>query len=231
MNRAEEFLDKYKQLEQAATAAYGWEPDGKAIYRLERMQQFESVRTELNYCREVRNLLQHNCRIDGAYAVEPSSQMLELMDRVLRQVVNPKRCLDICTPMDQIFARSLSDRVGPTMLTMYRRGLSHVPILTDGRVVGVFSESTIFSYLIGRQPQSWEENLRFSDLREFLNTTTRRSEVYRFLPLNATVAQAEAEFEQAFQTGKRISMFLLTKNGSREERLLGVLTAYDILGA
>lgn len=231
MNKAEEFLDKYKQLEQAATAAYNWEPDGKAIYRLERMQQFESVRTELNYCREVRNLLQHNCLIEGAYAVEPSSQMLELMDRVLRQVANPKRCADICTPIHQIFARSLSDRVGPTMLTMYRRGLSHVPVLDEGRVIGVFSESTIFAYLISRQPQAWEESLRFSDLKEYLNTTTRRSEVYRFLPLDATVAQAEAEFEQAFQKGKRISMFLLTQNGNREERLLGILTAYDILGA
>lgn len=231
MTRAEEFLDKYKQLEQAATAAYGWEPDGRAIYRLERMQQFESVRAELNYCREVRNLLQHNCRIDGAYAVEPSSQMLELMDRVLQQVAHPKLCLDICTPIDQVFARGLSDRVGPAMLTMYRRGLSHVPILDEGRVVGVFSESTIFSYLIGRQPRTWEENLRFSDLGEFLNTTTRRSEVYRFLPVDATVAQAEASFELAFQAGKRISMFFLTKSGCREERLLGVLTAYDILGA
>lgn len=231
MTRTEEFLDKYKQLEQAASAAYGWEPDGKAIYRLERMQQFESVRAELNYCREVRNLLQHNCLIEGAYAVEPSSQMLKLLNRILHQVLHPKRCLDICTPMEQIFARGLSDRVGPTMLTMYRRGLSHVPILNEGQVVGVFSESTIFAYLIGRRPQTWEETLRFSDLNEYLNTTTRRSEVYRFLSADATVAQAEAEFEQAFQKGKRISMFLLTKNGSREEQLLGILTAYDILGA
>ena len=89
MTRTEEFLDLYKQLEQAATSAYGWEPDGLAIYRLERMDQFESRRTELSYCREVRNLLQHNCLIDGEYAVEPSEPMLALLRSLLLQITQP----------------------------------------------------------------------------------------------------------------------------------------------
>ncbi|HIR63901.1 MAG TPA: hypothetical protein IAB92_01610 [Candidatus Faecousia faecigallinarum] len=230
MTRTEEFLDLYKQLEQAATSAYGWEPDGRAIYRLERMAQFESRRTELSYCREVRNLLQHNCLIDGEYAVEPSEPMLALLRSLLLQITQPVLCMDVCTPIERVYARSLSDRVAPTMLTMFRRGLSHVPVLSQGKVAGVFSESTVFAYLVSHRTDTVPEDLRIGQLQEFLNAPTRRSEVYRYLSAQTTLVQAEAEFEAAFHQGKRISMFFLTKNGGKDERLLGILTPYDILG-
>ena len=145
MTRTEEFLDLYKQLEQAATAAFGWESDGRAIYRLSRMAQFEEQRTELDYCREVRNLLQHNCRIEGAYAVEPSVPMVELLRRLLKQVKEPILCRDVCTQRKKVFARGLSDQVIPTIQEMFRRGLSHVPVLEHECVAGVFSESTVFA--------------------------------------------------------------------------------------
>lgn len=230
MTRTEEFLDLYKQLEQAAAIAYGWEEDGRIVCRLERSPQFAEIRSELRYCREVRNLLQHNCLIEGNYAVEPSTAMVELLRRVLRQVEEPVLCQDVCTPINQVYARHLGDPVAATMLTMDRRGLSHVPILENGRVVGIFSESTVFAYLVREQVNHLQEDLRFQSLLQYLDAPTRRSEVYRYLSITATLAEAEAIFEGSFQRGKRVSMFLLTAHGNKKEKLLGILTPYDILG-
>lgn len=229
MNRTEQFLDTYKRLEQAATSAFGWEADGRAVSRLERMAQFSDIRAELHYCREVRNLLQHHYRIGGEYAVEPSQAMVALLDTLLRRLTHPKTCLDIGTPMREVFHCAPGDPVAPAMAVMIRRGLSHVPILQNRIVQGVFSESTVFAYLVQKKLSGLPEGLRFSDLSEYLHAPTRRSEIYRFLSPEAPSTQAEAAFEAAFRQGKRISMFLLTRSGQPDAPLLGILTPYDLL--
>ena len=60
MDNTELFLDKYKELENAAINEFKLPPDGSAVAKLEKRSEFKDIRFELNYCREVRNLLQHN---------------------------------------------------------------------------------------------------------------------------------------------------------------------------
>lgn len=230
LNPTEEFLDKYKQLEQAATAAFGWDSDGRAVHRMEKMRQFEDVRQELGYMREVRNLLSHNCKVDGAYAVEPSGRFLRLLDDILRRVQNPLYCKDICTPIDKVFSVNLNDRVLPALRTMQSRRLSHVPVLEQGRVAGILSENAVFAYLLAQLTPALTEEVRVRDLRPYIAGSTRRSEVYRYLSMDATVRQAEDIFESFFQKGKRVCMFFLTDHGHPEERLRGIMTPWDVLG-
>lgn len=230
MTATEEFLDKYKQLEQAAVTVYGLENDGRAIYRLERMRQFEDVRQDLNYMREVRNLLSHNRRIDGAYAVEPSPRFLKLLDDILRRVQDPLCCRDICTPIKEVFSVGLNNLVLPALKTMHSRRLSHVPVLDQGRVAGILSENAVFTYLLSQPKPTLDENLRILDLRPCIAGSTRRSEVYRYLAMGATVREAEDIFESFFKKGKRVCMFFLTDHGHPDEKLRGIMTPWDVLG-
>ena len=64
MNNTDLFLDLYKQLEQTAVSVYGLPADGTAVSKLERFNEYKSIRAELKYCREVRALLTHNPKID-----------------------------------------------------------------------------------------------------------------------------------------------------------------------
>ena len=75
MNNTELFLDLYKQLEQSAVLVYGFPSDGTAVSRLERVNQFKTMKSELKYCREVRALLVHNPRINGDFAVVPNKSL------------------------------------------------------------------------------------------------------------------------------------------------------------
>ena len=95
MDNTELFLDKYKELENAAINEFKLPPDGSAVAKLEKRSEFKDIRFELNYCREVRNLLQHNQRLDEEFAVQPGKKMIELLDMVLDRIKNPVRCMDI----------------------------------------------------------------------------------------------------------------------------------------
>ena len=95
MTKTETFIELYKQLEELAVSRYGYPPDGRAVYQLERRTEFRSLKEELNYCREVRNLLQHRPRIGESFPVEPSGAMLELLRTVIAKVEDPPRAGDI----------------------------------------------------------------------------------------------------------------------------------------
>ena len=49
MNRTEEFLELYKQLESAAVASYNFPEDGSAVRRLSNMKIFQDIRPELDF--------------------------------------------------------------------------------------------------------------------------------------------------------------------------------------
>ncbi len=225
MNNTELFLDKYKQLEDAAANRFGEECSSQ-IARLERMPQFESVSAGLRYCREVRNLLQHNPKIDGQYAVTPSDNMLRLLENVIQRVVNPPRACDAALKIQNIYHRGLEATVLRTMRDMVKRDLSKVPITQQGRVIGVFSQETLFARALSTGLPPLDENTRLHELRDFL-TIDRK--YYRFAPYQAPLDEIESLFDEAYARHIRIRNVFLTESGKESEPLLGLITPWELI--
>lgn len=85
MEITELFLEKYKELESVISLVYGEEFDGAAVSWLERKKEFRDINSELKCCRETRNLLQHNVKISGEYAVVPNRSMIRFIRRAYSQ--------------------------------------------------------------------------------------------------------------------------------------------------
>ena len=144
-----EFIELYKRLETAIRDKYDVPQGTGAVSWLIRNERgFGGVRDELNYCREVRNLLQHNERVRGEYAVIPSAGMLESMRSTIARVEGIPRAIDLCVKMRDVYSASISDSMLPAMRVMCSKAYTHLPILEDGRVTGVFSAKSLFSYII-----------------------------------------------------------------------------------
>lgn len=230
MNNTEEFLDLYKQLEQFAIKRYGYPDDGKAISSLEKRPEFRKVKTELQYCREVRNLLQHKPKIEKSFAVAPSEQMVSLLKSTIHKVKNPPKAKDIAIPITSVLYKTMNDFVKPTMIEMQKKVYTHVPILRNGVVVGVFSENTVFSYLIDEEIVGIEDQMRFQDLRDYLPADKHSSESFRFVRQDMLVENINVLFEKALEKQDRIGLVFITKTGKANEPLLGIITAWDVAG-
>lgn len=231
MNNTDLFLDLYKQLEQFAVKKYNYPEDGKAVYKLSARPEFAALRSELDYCREVRGILQHKPKVGKSYAVEPSDDMIGLLRATLDKVMNPPRAKDIEIPISSILYKSMDDLVLPTMLEMQKNVFTHVPILQDGVVIGVFSENTLFSYLADDRIVEIADDMKFSDLADYLPTDKHRAESFRFVRQSKLVAEINAMFEDALSKQDRIGLVFTTKTGNPKEPLLGIITAWDIAGA
>lgn len=230
MDNTEIFLDKYKQLENIAINEFKLPPDGSAVAKLEKRSEFKDIKYELNYCREVRNLLQHNQRLDEEFAVQPGQKMIELLDMVIDRIKNPVRCMDIAIPYNDLLWKSMEDMVMPTIKIMNDRNISHVPILQDRRVIGDFSDNCVFPYLLGDEKCHIDANTRFKDLKEYLDLDSHPSEVFKFVPYDEKLTKVERLYEEARTAHERIGLVFLTENGRPDERLLGVLTSWIIIG-
>ena len=75
MSRANEFLDKYNRLENLTEEKFDCGRYSPLIF-LANTREFGKYATELNYCREVRNVISHNPRLDGSYIVEQAPKCL-----------------------------------------------------------------------------------------------------------------------------------------------------------
>ncbi len=83
--RVDTFLNEYKRLERIAVDRYGFPDDGTAVSKLEKQSEFRKYKAELSYCREVRNLLQHNPKLADSFAVEPSDEMIRLLMQTIEK--------------------------------------------------------------------------------------------------------------------------------------------------
>ncbi len=78
-SNTEMFIDEYKKLEAIVSAQYNLSDSKSAVWFLEQRPEYRAIKSELAYCREVRNVLTHNPKVRNQYAVVPSDEMITLL--------------------------------------------------------------------------------------------------------------------------------------------------------
>lgn len=229
-SKTEEFLDKYRKLEAIVSAQYNLSDSESAVSFLERRSEYRAIKSELAYCREVRNLLTHNPKVRNRYAVEPSGEMITLLEQTVERVKNPQKAKHICVPREKVYCRTMEDYVHPAMVEMNEQIYTHIPIMKDGVVVGVFSENTLLSYLIDDEIVSIDNNVKFSDIEKYLPLDRHRAESFRFIGQETLVSEIEDIFADAVKKSDRIGLIFVTNSGRKTEKLLGIISAWDVAG-
>lgn len=229
-SKTELFLDKYKKLESTVSAQYNLSNSESAVSYLERRAEYRAIKSDLAYCREVRNLLTHNPKVRNRYAVEPSDEMIALLDQTIERVNNPQKAKHIWVPIGKVSYRMMDDYVRPAMVEMNEHVYTHIPIMKDGVVVGVFSENTLLSHLIDDEIVSIDNDVKFSDIAKYLPLDQHRAESFRFVGKETLVSEIEDIFAEAVKKSDRIGLILVTNSGKKTERLLGIISAWDVAG-
>ncbi|MBQ1286221.1 MAG: CBS domain-containing protein [Lachnospiraceae bacterium] len=227
MTKTDQFLDLYKKLENTANTHYHIRGSGSAIAKLQRRQEFSNIHQELDYIRDVRNLLTHRPRIGEFYAVEPTDAMLSLLEKLIDRLEHPLSAIRIAVPLEEVLSASLDSPVLDSLEKMYKRAFSHMPILEDGKVVGVFSGSSLMNCVLYKHIM-FSGDLKFRDIKDTFTFDQHPSETFRFVSRDTLVSDISDMFDEALQQEERIGMIFVTENGKSDEELLGIITAWDV---
>ena len=229
MSRAEVFLNQYRQLEAAISSEYNLQNSESALGFLMRRPEYRSIKAELDYCREVRNLLTHHPKLNKQFMVEPSEEMVALLEQTIDKIKNPTRAKHIWVPRSRVTCRELEDCVYPAMVKMREYGYTHIPILRHDVVVGVFSDNTLLHYLI--DDGTLDKEMKFSALEKYLPLEQHTQESFRFISRNTLLSDIEDIFSEGSKNKDRVGLIFVTKTGKATEPLLGIISAWDVAGA
>ena len=227
----DEFLEKYRVLEELLSERYAGETrsHSSVIMEFAKSREGEMFRDRIDLCREIRNLLTHNAVESGQPVVEPSEGVLRALESVIAYVEKPRLALDCGTPAERILCAHLNDRIEDIMHRMRKQGFSNTPVMEGDQIIGVFSVGALFMFLDEKGLTALDRDARIGDLGDAIDIAHSGRANYRFMPETTTVTDARAAFQRYRERNDRLRAIFITPTGSPTERLLALLTPWDVM--
>jgi len=172
---------------------------------------------------DLRNAIIHE-RTDGHVIAEPNARAVADFERLCSTLLNPPTVI----PMFQLSVKTLTtkDSVGEAVTIMRDGSFSQLPILSGDTVEELLTAETVARWLAAEVANElvnlWETKI------ELVLQHTEDPNHYCFLPRGATLFDALAKFDQFVEKGKDLDAILITNDGRRDQKLLGILTIYDV---
>ena len=230
--RVEEFLDLYKQLEQLLKAKYGNDRGyyESVVVRFENSRECGRYKDELAAIRDLRNLLQHNPKINGRYIAEPSEDVLKTLKAIVKQVEHPRLAADYGVKANKVYYATLGSKLLKVVNVMKDRGFAHVPVMENGKIFGVLSSYALVEFVTEQGLQVITEETRVSAMRDYLPIDSHKQEYYLFMSKDATFFDADTAFEKRDAKGRRLVTIFITEHGRADEPLIAMLTPWSVVG-
>lgn len=215
----------------------GIKTDGKNVNELinELMKKdsyFKRKKDEINTIRKVRNLNSHEAGGKYKYIVYPSPEINNKLENIINEIKKTPTIYNstTCIKEKDIYCKKLDDCIYDTIKTMSERMYTHIPILENKKLIGVFSENTLFDVVKNDSRIIIDQKTKFSSIKDYLKIENHSMEEFIFVSKIKNIYDIEEMFKNYFSRNKIIGCIFITDNGKSTENILGMLTAWDVLG-
>jgi predicted transcriptional regulator len=170
----------------------------------------------------IRNILVHDAS-SGSRVVVPTAEMLARLGSVVESVTRPPRAI----PTFQRVVETLQSNssLAGVLKIIGQRDYSQFPVYRSGRFFGLLTENGITRWLSKHVAAKGSVvSVGAAEVREVLESEEANHLAAEF------VAKGEAVgvLAQRFQKSPLLEAVLITSNGFKNERLLGIATRWDI---
>lgn len=235
-NITEKFLSIYNELDDYMRRflnSDNYADHGSLIRQMsEKNRLFQNYYSDLKLFAELRNLLVHNPYPNNAKPlIIPHDYIVKKYDNIRNALLYPKKAIDVAIKRECIYTTSLDANAIDVMEAMDKNTYTHVPVMIGEKMIGVFSENTILTYLVQNKDTIILKDTKIAEFKKFIGLDKHTSEYFEFISRNTPLNDVEIIFQQRLKERKRIAAVYITEHGKKEEKLLGMITAWDIAGA
>ena len=223
------FRELCNKFEDLVRIKYKVKDEEGAFYILSNQKEYKKFEKDINLIRKIRNLLSHGeCKVEGKVAIEINENIIEKLKEIISLLENPP--LVASRYITEMFVVDLEEKLENLIKTMNEKKISHVPVLDkDKKLVGVFSENTIFSKLSEDEIIEIGKEYKVKDYEKYIKLENHSSEYFDFVKRNEELALAQNLFNKSIKKDKKLVMLFVTRNGKKNEEILGILTPWDLL--
>ena len=223
------FRELCNKFEDLVRIKYKVKDEEGAFYILSNQKEYKKFEKDINLIRKIRNLLSHGeCKIEGKTAIEINENIIEKLKEIISLLENPP--LVTSRYITEMFVVDLEEKLEKLIKIMNEKKISHVPVLDkDKKLVGVFSENTIFSKLSEDEIIEIGKEYKVKDYEKYIKLENHSSEYFDFIKRNEELASAQNLFNKSIKKDKKLVMLFVTENGKKTEKILGIITPWDLL--
>lgn len=233
-DRVDDFLRLYNELDVAMRQRLEVDRSVSHAALIERLAKLDSVfgahASRLQAYRSLRNSLVHLSYPGETEPIAvPRPDVVEDYRQLIEYVKCPPTALESIA-VREVFTVGWGDCVLPKLRHMMERGFRLAPITGNGKLEGMFTESTLAQAWLSSVSFKLDETVRFEAFRG--NTHFSESILgVRLMSSEITVEEIERNFREAFERGEFTSVVCLTSTGQPFEQLDGIVTAHDLPSA
>ncbi len=226
-NLNDRFLELCQEFERAANVKYDLKNSQNPYGYVAKLAEFNAHEGNIESIRHIRNIFSHARRIDGVDIATVSERTLDYLQELIDMLETPLTALDVAST--EVAMATPKDRIVWVMRQMTENGYSHFPVAKKGVVTGVFSENTLFRYLLRFQQVRLDKGLRIEDFNEFLHLDSNTNRFYKFTSRKTSVVELKAMFRMLDHKGRKLAAVFVTENGDPSEKLMGIVTPWDVV--
>lgn len=225
--QTEEFLQKYKELEQLIIKTYPVSEGNSAVWALGDVKEFVPFRPQLTAIREIRNFLSHTPTYDSVPLVLPSEGALKIINNIIAKIEGPKSIYTLCIKPNGILCAKMDDAVAPVVKLMRERCFQVLPIMENGRVTAVYFDSAAVHKEIDNG--DLDDATTFFQLKKYIDLQSHIDRDVLFMAKDSSIERAKEAMTEHFKKGNRIGAIFVTERGKSAEALLGLVLPYQLI--
>lgn len=172
-----------------------------------------------------RNRLSH-VNYDYKYIIY-TDEFIEKLENIIKQIKNPPSAYSMSTK--NITSANVDDNVHNIMNLMNEKNNTHIPIYEKNKLIGIFSENSIFNYLLKEESIKITSKTTFKDILDYISIDNC-NETIKFVSKKEKYNDVTNDFIKKYKNGEKLSCILITQNGIIGEQVEGLITSWDIIG-
>ncbi|MCK9467146.1 MAG: CBS domain-containing protein [Candidatus Absconditabacterales bacterium] len=176
---------------------------------------------QIKHFGEIRNELTHGIKLDGYSYVYPSDYAMSQLKKYVNVIKKPFKCIDLFKR--PVFTCTIDDNLKKILKIMDKNNYSHVPVYGENKnYLGLLAESEVLAWLTEGESSKDMGLAKVGDIPLLSDL-----EYIIFVDKKCNVYEIDKLFAIKKQRRKKLGVILITENGDKNEKILGIITAGD----
>ncbi len=198
-----------------------------ACRRNKRVQQ---CRAEIEYLKDVRNIISHPWRNSVGPAVVVTSDLINRTRQLIENIASIRTASKVGVAVGTLYTATTNTKLVAVTTIMREKRYSHVPVLDErGRVIGVFNEAAVFDYLMSQTIIELNDTIVIGDIMDHCHLDAGHTEEFRFIGPSTTEDEMLDHLINVQGPYTRVGALFVTPSGKKTEPLNRMITIWDVM--
>ncbi len=178
---------------------------------------------ELMHLKDIRNLIVHN---NDYYAI-PNEYSLNKIKNIRDKIINPPRVYPLFN--SRVETVSNEESIIKVIKFMKEKSYSQIPVVNgDNEFLDLITNNAISRWIGSLADEGAAKTIFDQALVKDVLDYEEESSVFEFISRDALIVDVIDKFEESQKKGKKLEAIFITNSGKKSEKLLDILTSWDL---